>query len=452
MSTFARPHPYATLLRVPRLPAAYLAVGLSALPLGMINLAVILCIQRWTGSLTLAGWLSAVFTLGNAAGLSVQGRLLDRYGAHQLLRWAGATSAAGLGAVVVAGTKGAPPVVVAIGLAVAGLSVPAVTTAVRGRLPDVISDHTTRTAGYALLSVLFQVAVTVGPLLVSLSLLLTPELALVAAAVLLFSAGLLATTRDGLLRPTPGTKYRERTGRVQTSWTSGFVAVLMVAALTGAANGMVTVAIPGVTSAAGLATLAGFIFSGVALGDVCGALAFGSRVWPLSPWHQLAVALAAGAVLAVVAFLIAPTPWALLPVMTVGGMLAAPAAIVSSSLLDRVLPAESIARGYGLLVSVGLVAAAAGNTAAGSLAAVLPPRDLLLVVPVLLALAAAVGMLGRRHTSVSLKPLTPGSSRGRRSTRRSRAEAGLRVGADVEVPLEESARTPGQTLPGPGWR
>lgn len=248
MSTPDRSHPYADLLQHAGLRTAYLAVGLSALPLGMINLAVILCVQRWTGSLTVAGWLSGAFTLGNAAGLSIQGRLLDRHGPHRLLR-------------------------LAVGLVVAGLSVPAVTTAVRGRLPQVVADPVIRTAGYALLSVLFQVAVTVGPLLVSLSLLVAPELALLAAAVLLLGAGLLATTRGGLLRQ-PGIRRRETVaGRGEpTSWTPGFVVVLTVAALTGAANGTAAVAIPGVTSAAGMATLAGLVFSGLALGDVGGAL------------------------------------------------------------------------------------------------------------------------------------------------------------------------------------
>lgn len=280
---------------------------------------------------------------------------------------------------------------------IAGLAVPAVTTAVRGQLPQAITEPTTRTAGYALLSVLFQVAVTVGPLLVSLTLLLTPELALVSAGLLLCGAGLLATTRDGLLqRPSGAGADTAVADGARTWWTPGFIAVLVVAALTGTASGTVAVAIPGVTGAAGLAALAGLVFSGVALGDVCGALVFGSRVWPLSPWSQLGAALMAGAALAVIAFLVAPTPWALLPVMTLGGMLAAPAAIVSSALLDRVLPAASIGRGYGLLVSVGLVATAAGNTAAGSLAAVLPPRDLLLAAPVLLTLAAAVAIAGRR--------------------------------------------------------
>lgn len=406
MSTPARSHPYADLLRMRRLRTAYLAVGLSALPLGMINLAVVLCVQRWTGSLSLAGWLSGAFTLGNAAGLSIQGRMLDRYGAHWLLRWAGMISAAGLGVAVLAGSAGAAPAVLGIGLVIAGVSVPAVTTAVRGRLPQLITDPTARTAGYAMLSVLFQVAVTVGPLLVSLSLLLAPELALIAAAMLLFGAALLATPRDGLLRrPTVRRTDLVVASRARASWTPGFIVVLAVAALTGAANGMVAVAIPGVTSAAGLATLAGFVFSGVALGDVCGALVFGSRAWALSLWSQLAVALAAAAALAAVAFLVAPTPWVLLPVMALGGMLAAPAAIVSSALLDQVLPAGSLGRGYGLLVSVGLVAAAAGSAGAGSLAAALPSRDLLFAAPVLLALAAAVAVTGRRFGRI------PGSLR-----------------------------------------
>lgn len=397
MSTPARSHPYAELLKTPRLRTAYLAVGLSALPLGMINLAVILCVQHWTGSLTLAGWLSGTFTVANAVGLSIQGRLLDRYGARRVLRRAGFASAAGLGAVVLAGASGAAPFLLGTALTVAGLTVPAVTTAVRGRLPQAITQPTTRTAGYALLSILFQGAVTVGPLLVSLSLLLTPELALVLAALLLCGAGLLATTRDGLLhRPPDACEDTAVADGARTWWTPGFITVLVVAALTGTASGTIAVAIPGVTGAAGLAGLAGIVFSGAAIGDVCGALVFGSRAWPLPPWFQLGAALMAGAALAVIAFLVAPTPWALLPVMTLGGMLAAPAAIMSSALLDRVLPATSIGRGYGLLVSVGLIATAAGNTAAGSLAAVLPPRDLLLAAPVLLTLAATIAIAGRR--------------------------------------------------------
>lgn len=386
-------HPYLALLRTPRLTTAYLAVGLSALPLGMINLAVVVSVHRWTGSLALAGWLSGAFTAANAIGLALQGRLLDRFGTVRVIRVAAAGSGTALAAAVVTGTRApANVLLLAVWLVLAGIGVPAITTAVRGRLPQELADPAHRTAGYALLSVLFQIAITVGPLLVSVGVLLDAAwAALLGASVLLVAAGALATGGDSLLRGRSVTVEDTLGGQTRTWWTAGFLAVLTVAVLTGIASGVTAVAVPGLTASAGVAALAGAIFSAVAVGDVCGALAYGSRRWPLTLWSQLGCALLVAAAVSTVAYAVAAQPLALVPVMFAGGLLAAPAAITMSTLLDEVVAPWAIGRAYGLLVSVGLVAAALGNIIAGSLAGAVSPRGLLLLTPVALVAAAGIG-------------------------------------------------------------
>ena len=53
---------------------------MSAIPLGTITLGLVLSVESCTGSLSLAGTITALFTFGNAVGLTVQGALIDHLG------------------------------------------------------------------------------------------------------------------------------------------------------------------------------------------------------------------------------------------------------------------------------------------------------------------------------------------------------------------------------------
>lgn len=387
-------HPYQLLSRTPSLKLAYLSVLLSAIPLGTITLGLVLSVESWTGSLSLAGSITALFTLGNAIGLTVQGVLIDRLGDRVVLLAAGLISGLALGTVALVGGD-LRPAPLGVLVLIAGLSVPAITAAVRRSLPLLINDPTVRSAGYAALSIAFQLAFAVGPLLVSLAVLATGR----ASAALLLGAVMIMTAAAifGFAVPAPRLARPGLTGlRPGLAGLRPLLALYGVAALTGVAMGMTTVAVPAVTQAAGLVAVAGVAFAASAVGDVTGAVVFGSRRWPLTERQQLGVALLAAGCVAVVVFLSSGTLWLLVLAIGIGGALGAPVAIRLSSLLDDLARPETLGRAYAVLVSVGLVAAAVGTTLAGHLSVWLEPRQLLLGPPVLLLVAAALPSITRR--------------------------------------------------------
>lgn len=386
-------HPYQLLFRTPTLKVAYLSVLLSAIPLGTTTLGLVLSVQSWTGSLSLAGSITALFTLGNAIGLTLQGVLIDRLGDRAVVLTAGLVSGLALGTVALAGGGLGPGLLGGLVL-LAGLGVPAITTAVRRLLPLLTDDPTIRSAGYAALSVIFQLAFAVGPLLVTLAVVATgrPSHALLLAAAMIVTAA--AIFGFGV----PAQSVAQAESGVTRSRLTGFgplLALYGVAALTGIATGMTTVAVPAVTQAAGLVAMAGVAFAASAVGDVTGAVIFGSRSWPLTERQQLGVALLAAGCIAGVVYLSSGTVWSLVLAIGVGGALGAPVGIRLSSLLDDLARPEALGRAYAVLVSVGLVAAATGTSLAGHLSAWLEPRLLLLGPPVLLLVAAALLAVAR---------------------------------------------------------
>jgi hypothetical protein len=89
--------------RNPSLRPGYRSVLLSAIPLGTITLGLVLSVESWTGSLSVAGLITALFTLGNL-GQTAQGLLIDRV----VVVAAGLVSGSALGMVALAGQSLTP--------------------------------------------------------------------------------------------------------------------------------------------------------------------------------------------------------------------------------------------------------------------------------------------------------------------------------------------------------
>ncbi|GAA1489153.1 hypothetical protein GCM10009626_18990 [Brachybacterium sacelli] len=388
---------YSPVLQTRRVRPRLVAMFLSAVPLGMLSLTIVLSVQEWTGTLSTAGSISALFGAGNAIGLSVQGPLMDRVGSRRVVIAAGGTCTASLLGFGVAGAFGGPLWVVAVMAGVAGVSVPAITTAVRAWLSHAFVDDTLRGTSYALLSALFQGAVTIGPVLVSLSLLLHgPEIAVGLGALMILSATIVfALVSDRQAPPAVIRPFVAPDARVVRS--PGLWTIFGAAALEGLAVGVTAVAIPGVMTEAGIAAVAGVAFAALALGEVIGALAFGARTWPGRRSAQLPIVQAAVAVVAVLVHFASAQPWLLVLVMVGAGVIGAPGSILRSTMLDDVAPASAIARSFALLVAIGLVSGAAGNALAGQLVSHTGVRDLLLIPPIFIGLAAAL-VTTRRST------------------------------------------------------
>ena len=400
---------YSPVLLTRRARPRLVAVFLSAVPLGMLSLTIVLCVQDWTGTLRAAGSISALFGLGNAVGLSVQGPLMDRVGPRPIVIAAGilcTTSLIGFGTV---GALGGPLWVIAVLALIAGISVPAITTAVRAWFSHALVQESHRSTSYALLSALFQGAVTIGPVLVSLSLIVHgPVIAVALGALLIMAATIVYALISDRRAPHMGDgPTASRAPR--PSCAPGLRTILVAASLDGLAVGITALAIPGVMTAAGVATLAGIAFAALALGEVLGALVFGSRAWPGHRSIHLPVAQVAVTMVAVLIHLASDRPWVLVLVLFGAGLTGAPGSIMKSALLDDVVAGASIARSYSLLVTVGLLSGAAGNALAGQMVGHTGADGLLVLPPLALGLAA-LWIAVRRGT------LAPGSGRAARGT------------------------------------
>ncbi|UQN28650.1 MFS transporter [Brachybacterium kimchii] len=395
------PNPYSTILRTPGAARRLLALLLSALPLGMLSLTIILSVQEWTGSLRAAGTVSALFGLGNAIGLTVQGALMERRGERGLLLVTGTSCAVALAMFTTVGVLEGPLWALGVLALTGGTCVPAITAAARAWLPLAFAEPTERSASYALLAALFQTAVAVGPLLLSLALLLHgPVLALALSATAILAAVLVfALPRDERRGPDtsaadvePPRARRvdpERRAARRSRLSPGMLTILCAEALGGIAVGATGVAVPAAMDSAGRPVLVGVGFAALACGEVLTALIIGARPIPTHRRMILPLALAGSAFSALLVLLSAASPGLLVLAMMILGASTAPATLAKSALLDVVSTADAVARGYSQLVAVSLISAAAGSALAGQLSDALSPLGLLVVPVASLGLAAA---------------------------------------------------------------
>lgn len=390
--------PYTFILAVPGLRPRMLAVVSSAIPLGMLSLAIVLSVQHWTGSFATAGALSGLFGGGNALGLALQGIAIDRFGARRTILVSGLTCAVMLMGLGLGGRLGAPVALLALTAAAAGASIPAVTAAVRSWLGTALTDPGLQGAAYAMLAALFQAGVTVGPAVVSVSLLLgEPSLAIGSASILVLLATMLLTSAGG-------GADKERSGSSTSSGVRksssgpGLVTLSGVAFLHGAALGVTAVAISALTTETSRPVLVGIAMTVLALGEVGGALAYGAIAWPGSRLGRLPAVQSLAVVASLGVFFSTERSALLLIAMFIAGVLAAPVAVLTSSLLDDVVPVDAVGRAYSLIVASGLVAAALGNAVAGQLVDAIGARNLLLVPA--MAIGAAMTWTLARHSTL----------------------------------------------------
>jgi MFS family permease len=111
---------------------------------------------------------SAGYSLGAAAGLPIQGRIVDRIGQTPVIATATVISSAALIALVLLAEGGAPVGSMAVSATIAGLTVPPLGTCIRTLWSELVPDGALRQSAFALDAVTVEVAFIVGPLLIAL--------------------------------------------------------------------------------------------------------------------------------------------------------------------------------------------------------------------------------------------------------------------------------------------
>jgi MFS family permease len=355
---------YRTVLTLPgaRWPVAASVLG--SLPIGMFGLAILLLGREATGSFAQAGRIAGAFGLANAFGAVAQGRLMDRLGQTRVLRPAAVAHIVAVGGLVAAGESGASTPVLAIAAAAGGLTLPQVPAAMRSLWGELTTTAVERQTAYALVSIVFEVAVMTAPALVAgLTALAGPGVAVGVAAALCGAGGLAFSFTDGSKR------WR---GEVhQVSWlgplvTSGMRALVAVLLVFGVAVGVVQVAVPAFADEHGSAATGGLLLAALSAGNLTGGLVYGARSWPGTPARRLTLLLALlGVGFALLAA--ADAPLVLAGLLALAGLVLAPATVVGSTLLDSVAPPGTATESFAVLV-MGIVAGSAvGNAVGGAL-------------------------------------------------------------------------------------
>ena len=251
---------------------------------GGIGLALVLMTQDATGSFALAGGVSAAYYLCGAVSRPVQGRYIDRYGHRQVLALTAIANAILLATVAaVAANDGASWLLIAV-TALAGASAPAVSAALRALWPTILATEV-HDAAYALDSLLYEVAIVIGPLAVGLiSSTLTPLWAVIAVS----TVGLAGTLGVAVV-PTDHARPRRDSGAAPRPGLldARFRSLVAVAFLVGIAEGPLVVAMTAAAVRDHASSASGPLVSALAVGSVLGMLFYGMRTWKATPPTRL---------------------------------------------------------------------------------------------------------------------------------------------------------------------
>ena len=355
---------YRTLVAIPgvRVPLALSTTG--SMPIGMYMLAILLLAYDVTGSFAQAGRVVGAFSLANALGAVAQGRLMDRFGQTRVLRIAAFAHLPALIALVIAADAGVSTWVMAAIALCGGFSLPQLPAAMRSLWNALVDDPEQRATAYALVAVVFEVAVVSAPALVAGLVAITSPVVAVLIAAVLGSASALGFTQTAASRRWRGEPHD--VGWLGPLAAPGMRTVFAVLAVFGSAVGIVQVAVPAFADARGSAAAGGVLLAALSLGSLVGGVVYGARNWPGTlPTRLTVLMLVLGGTSRCSS--LAESPAVLAVLLVLCGALFAPTTVVGSTLLDSVAPAGTVTEGFAAMV-MGIVAGTAiGNALGGSL-------------------------------------------------------------------------------------
>ncbi|MEV6842453.1 hypothetical protein [Actinoplanes sp. NPDC051411] len=349
---------FLAVLRQPgaRRPAA--GAVLASLPIGMLGLAVLLLVQRSQGRFASAGLAVGLLGAGTAVGMMVQGRLIDRFGQTPVLLTAAGAQLLGMSGLVLAGRAGAGAAVPVCAF-LTGACEPQVNASLRALWPTLLPSRLLP-AAMTLSSLLFEVPLLLGPLLVTAMLLVTGPAAVIVLCAALFAAGTATIATSRAARAWRG--EARRNDLIGALAGPGVRTLLLVAAGHGLIIGVVQV-----SAAARFTADAGLLYAALSAGSVLGAVVGGTRLQSGRPaWWLAGLTVVAAAALA--ASVPAATPLAFAGCLFVLGTCLGPAGVLGFALAGRLAPPGHTVEAFTMVTAAGLSAIAVGAAAAGAAA------------------------------------------------------------------------------------
>jgi len=367
-----------------------LASSLGWLGFGALGLAIVLTVQRSTGSPSAAGLALAGFAVGSGVLAPVRGRLVDRLGPRRALVPFALVSGAALLGLALAAEKGAAPgLQIALAL-LGGLSVPPLIASARVVWPTVVPAEQLPQA-YGVQALLGDLGGVGGPALAgAVAALLAPSGALVACA-------LLPVAGTTLLARLPWPAPAPRAGRRGALASPGMRTLVLADLWLYAGFGGLEVVLPVVAAREGTAASAALPLAVFAAASAVASLVYGSRAAPAGRRYLLGSLALTITCLPLAAL---DTVWALAAVLIAAGAAFAAVNVAVYALLDAVAPEGTGAEALTWLTAAGAAGTAAGAALAGALADAAHVGGAL-ALPAAGAALAALTVAGRRGTLVS---------------------------------------------------
>ncbi|OLR89701.1 MFS transporter [Actinokineospora bangkokensis] len=356
---------YRAALTSPGARVPVLAALFARLPIAMIGLALLLYVQRTTGSFAIAGLVSAAELIGVAVGSVAQGRIMDRVGPSRplLVTTTLFTGAVALGVVVVE-QRAATPLLMAVGFAI-GAFEPMVGSASRAMWTRLVPSGPVRSAALAYEAISMEVFFILGPALSGV-LVAAPwaGTGVVAGAVCMvlgaYWFALTPTIRR--FRPEPATP----SGLLGVLRSRGMRTVALAAMGFGVTIGFVEVAVPAAATEAGNPPAGGLLLGLWSVSSVAFGVYYGVRPWPRPMGLRLPVLLGGFSVL--LALLALPGSLVGLAIaLLVAGCLVTPQCTAHSAAIELVTPSSSATEAFGWVVTAVTLGLAAGQSLSGQL-------------------------------------------------------------------------------------
>ncbi len=343
--------------------ALFSGTGLVArLPISMVGLGIVLLVEEASGSYALAGSVSAVNLLANAAFAIVQGRLLDRLGQGRVLPVAIALWGVALALLMWSVESGQPLLLTYSLAAVSGASLPSVGTCVRARWSHLVRDPDELQTAFALEAVADETVYITGPILVTL--LATAVHPVVGLATALLS-GVLGTLAFAAQRGTePPARPRVTAGdRARMPWPT-VLSLAVVCTAMGLLFGAAEVSTVALAEERGAKALAGVLLALWAAGSLIAGVLTGAVRWRRGPDVRLRWG-ALGMTLTMIPLTFIDSLLVMGVVLFFAGFAIAPTLIASMSMCEKVVPPSRLTEGMAFL-QTGIVAGVApGATVSG---------------------------------------------------------------------------------------
>lgn len=395
---------YRAALTSPGAAAPVTASLLARLPIAMIGLALLLYVQRETGSFAAAGLVSAGVLIGVACGSVIQGRVMDRVGPSRPLYVMSAIFGA-LAVIEVLAIEAHAPVAPLTALSFAvGLSQPTVGPASRSLWAELLPSGPARDAAYSYEAISMEVFFILGPGLAGLMVALPwPGTGVVtgAACMIVGSVGFASTKAARRQRPR---RDDRTTGSLLGAISSPGMRTVAIAALGfGTLIGFIEVAVPASAELAGQPTAGGLLLSLMSISSVIVGILYGMRPWP-RPMHQRLPALLVGfaALITLVAW--PTTLWGLSLALLLVGSMITPQSTAHSVALEIAAPRGTATEAFGWIITAVTLGAAIGQSVSGQIVELSGPRPAFLAASAVGIAIAAVLWLRRATLLASPAP------------------------------------------------